>query len=106
MLLDFGPMKSQDTGGKSKAVWKEGKSVNTEMSNEEKSSARIFVQTLSEFSSYGEGDFVMSVLKRMTARKKFLEFPDNLKKCQIEARDKCRILKFFERVQDQCTKEK
>ena len=58
-----------------------------------------------------KGDFfsigiVMSVLKRMTARKKFLEFPDNLKKCQIEARDKCRILKFFERVQDQCTKEK
>ena len=106
MLLDVGPTKVQESGEESKEVWEEGMSVNTEMSDEEKTSARVYVKTLSEFSSFGEGDFVMSALKRMTAREKFLEFPNNLKKCQIEARDKCRILEYFERVQDQCTNEK
>ena len=105
MLLDFGPLRSQqgqEAMNENKEVWTKGMPLNTEMSDEDKTSVRVYVQTLSEFSSYGEGGFAMSELKRMTGRPNFLEFPDSLKKCQIEARDKCRILKYFERVQDQC----
>ena len=105
MLLDVGPTKPQENKNREdekKKVYKKGKSVDIDISNRDKTSARVYLQTLSGFSSFGEGDYAMSALTKMTGRKSFLEFPDSLKKCQIESMDKCRISEYFETVQDQC----
>ena len=65
----------------------------------------IFIHTLSEFSHYGDGEssyYAMSALKNMVGSKSFMEFPDAVKKCQVEKMEKCLSDHFFEKVQDQC----
>ena len=96
MLLDFGKNQNE---GESVEVWEKGKPVKT---SQKYKGLRVYVQTLSGFSSNGEGDYAMSSLKRMRGKKSFLDFPNAIKKCQVEPRDKCRVLKYFETVQGQC----
>ena len=103
ILLDSGPSKTEEEkkGKEEKAVHDKENPVDI-IPNDEKTSAKVYVQTLSGFSSFGEGDYAVSALKKMKGTQSFLDFPNDVKKCQIESRDNCRILEFFESVQDQC----
>ena len=104
LLLDIGT--ETLTTEKSEAeqeVTPETKSFEKDKSNEHKTSAKVHVHTLSEFSNYGGSSFyTMSALKSMVASNSFMEFPNHVKKCQVEELEKCRISNFFKMVQEQC----
>ena len=106
MLLDVGPETSSTGSNENKQNWtRETTIVDLEMSDEQKTSPKIFIHTLSEFSHYGEGEssyYAMSALKNMVGSKSFMEFPDAVKKCQVEKMEKCLSDHFFEKVQEQC----
>ena len=101
MLLDYGPTKLIGAQNSLDSDM-DSTNIDIEMSNEDKTSARVFVQTLSRFSGYGEGSYAMSALKKMGGTKNFLEFPDEMKKCQVEVLEECNYYKYFERVQEEC----
>ena len=104
LLLDFGPSKTSEVeeGKEEEDEHDKDLPMDIRMSDNDKTSAKVYVQTLSGFSSFGKGDYAVSALKRMKGTQSFLEFPNDVKECQVESRDKCRILEFFETVQDQC----
>ena len=101
MLLDFRTTEIIETQNSLDSDM-EKTNIDIEQSNEDKTSARVFIQTLSRFSGYGEGSYAMSALKKMGGTKNFLEFPDDMKKCQVGALEGCHYDNYFERVQEEC----
>ena len=104
LLLDIGTSNSPVIEKKTtKAeLTEEAKSVDMEMSNEDKTSARIYVQTLSENSHFGAGSYSLSALKHMVGSSSFMEFPDAIKKCQTETLEECHYMNYFEKLKEQC----
>ena len=96
MLLDFGKNENKE---ETMEVWEKGKPVKT---SKKYRGLRIYVETLSGFSSNGEGDYAMASLKRMRGKQSFLDFPNAIKKCQVEPRDTCRLWRYFQTVQEKC----
>ena len=101
MLLDFRTTEIIETQNSLDSDM-EKTNIDIEQSNEDKTSARVFIQTLSRFSGYGEGSYAMSALKKMGGTKNFLEFPDDMKKCQVGDLEGCHYDNYFERVHEQC----
>ena len=106
LLIDIGTdAHATDKNETKTELTRETKSFEKETSSEHKTAAKIFVSTLSEFSYYGSSNssfYSMSALKNMVASKSFMEFPDAVKKCQVEELEKCRIYNYFKNVQEQC----
>ena len=104
LLLDFGPKNDKATEREDEAdeTDMDNSTISYESSFEDKTSVRIFLQTLSRFSSFKMGSYAMSAFQRMIGTKSFLDFPDDLKKCQVEALEDCHTKKYFERVQEEC----
>ena len=48
------------------------------------SSAKIQINTLSPYVGFGGGSFLISVVKRMTAKEEFLKMPLKDRKCEVE----------------------
>ena len=104
LLLDIGiSNNSFSQTNTTKLEWtEETKSVDISISNAEKTSSRIYVQTLSEISFFGAGSYAMSALNRMVGTKSFMEFPDETKECQTGSLEDCHSKNYFEKVKQQC----
>ena len=103
ILLDSGPSKTEEEKGGNDEEDVHDKDNPVDITpNDEKTSAKVYVQTLSGFSSFGEGDYAVSALKKMKGTQGFFDFPNEVKKCQIEDQDNCRIEEYFRTVQDRC----
>ena len=66
------------------------------------SSFKLYINTLSPFSSYKPGSYALSDLKKMTGTQSFLELPDERKSCQTETFEVCRNQMYMEKVQEKC----
>ena len=62
----------------------------------EGSSAKVQINTLSLYINFGGGIFVMSVVKRMTAKEDFLKMPLVDRNCEVDLYEDCRTRKLFE----------
>ena len=76
------------------------KSVDISTSNEDRTS--VYIETLSEITYFGAGSYAMSGLNRMSGSKRFMQFPDYMKKCQIGSLTDCHNMNYFENLQEQC----
>ena len=101
MLLDFGPTKNIKVQKKIDPEWKR-ETERIIRSNKDKNSVRVFIQTLSRFSSFETGSFAMSSLQKMIGTNSFLDFPDDMKKCQVEDLEECYTNNFFRAVKERC----
>ena len=59
-------------------------------------SAKIQINTLSPYIGFGGGSYMMTVVKRMTAKKDFLKMPLKERNCEVELYDDCRTRKLLE----------
>ena len=70
--------------------------------DEESSSFKIYIHTLSGFSGFKTGSYALSSLKKMTGTSGFMSLPDEQKRCQIEVFEDCQSSRFLEELQKQC----
>ena len=63
----------------------------------EGSSAKVQINTLSPYINFGGGIFVMSVVKRITAKEDFLKMPLKDRNCEVELYEDCRTRKLLEK---------
>ena len=75
---------------------------NVESSRTGDESFKVFIHTLSQFSTFEPGTYGMSTLKKMTGTESFEQLPEQQKKCLVHNREKCHTLKFLDHVQTQC----
>ena len=75
---------------------------NVESSRTGDESFKVFIHTLSQFSTFEPGTYGMSTLKKMTGTESFEQLPEQQKKCLVHNREKCQTLKFLDHVQTQC----
>ena len=101
LLVDLGTTMST-TKHKSLPKLKQAKYFDTSVSEEEKTSARIYVQTLSETSNFGAGNFELTALKLMVGTSSFMEIPDGIKECRKGNLEECHTASFFARLQEKC----
>ena len=59
--------------------------------------AKIQINTLSPFKGFGGGIYMMTVVKRMTAKKDFLKMPLKERNCEVELYEDCRTRKLLEK---------
>ena len=59
-------------------------------------SAKIQINTLSPYTDYGGGIYIMTDVKRMTAKEDFLTMPLKDRNCEVELYEDCRTIKLFE----------
>ena len=65
-------------------------------------SARIYIHTLGRFSDFKPGSFAITALKKMTTTKSFMNFPETVRKCQVETYEECQTRNFLDSVVKQC----
>ena len=59
-------------------------------------SAKIQINTLSPYIGYGGGRYMMTDVKRMTAKEDFLKMSLKNRKCEVELYEDCRTRKLLE----------
>ena len=59
-------------------------------------SAKVHIDTLSPFVGFGGGIYMMTVVKRMTAKDDFLKMPLKEKNCEVELYEDCRTRRLLE----------
>ena len=64
--------------------------------------ARVYLNTLSSFTDYRNGSYLMSDLKKMTGTKDFLKLSSESKNCQLKTLEDCQTQRYVEEVQNQC----
>ena len=64
--------------------------------------ARLHVLTSHRHDDSRPGKYAMKSLKVMTATENFLAMPDDVKRCQLEAKEDCRSWSYVEEVQKMC----
>ena len=63
--------------------------------------ARIYLHTMTTFSSSKNGSYALSVLKKITGTASFLQMPE--KGCQVESYEECNTRKYLDRVAEVCS---
>ena len=66
-------------------------------------SFKIFIQTLSTFTTFGPGSYAMSALKKVTGTASFMQLPEEDKICRVHNRENCQTQKYLERVWKECS---
>ena len=69
---------------------------------EKKHSAMMYLNTLSPFSAYSSGEYIMTALKKTTGTENFLNIPDEERKCHLETFEQCQNKRFLEEVVNRC----
>jgi hypothetical protein len=62
----------------------------------------VNLDTLSRYSDTRPGMYIITSLKKMTGTESFLAMADNIKGCQIEPEEECKIRRYTEEVRKQC----
>ena len=101
IILDQGVLPSDDPQEEEiKATNK--MSLNLGSSAVDKSSARIYLNTLSSFTGHKAGSYAMTALKKMTGTDGFLKQSDEDKKCISSTWQECEAKGYIENVQKRC----
>ena len=65
-------------------------------------SFKVYIHTVSQFTAHGPGTYSMTVLKKTTGTKKFLQLPDDRKKCSDHKREECQTQAYLDQIQREC----
>ena len=84
-----------------KTVAKRKNVIRTEMKSTG-NRARLHILTSHRHEDARPGKYAMKSLKVMAATENFLAMPDDVKKCQIEAKEDCKSRHYVEQVQKEC----
>ena len=99
LLLDLNEDRFLQVPAKEKNTVKStNKTMNfdTAVKNVQSLQAKVQINTLSPYVSFGGGIYKMSDVKRMTAKEDFLKMPWKDRKCEVEFYEDCRTRKLFE----------
>ena len=99
VLLDYNEDLSLHTSSnenRSDNFSKEKLNFETAIESIQGKSAKIQINTLSPYLGFGGGSYMMTDIKRMTAKKDFLKMPLKERKCKVELYEDCRTRKLFE----------
>ena len=98
LLLDYNEDRSlQISSNKSKVKSSpETLSLATAVKSLQGETAKIQINTLSPYINFGQGTYMMTVVKRMTAKTDFLKMPMKDRNCEVELYEDCRTRKLFE----------
>ena len=75
---------------------------NEGMSDEDETSVKVYIQSLSRSSNYGTGSYAVSALQKMVGTPSFLDLPVGLKNCQVRDLEECHTTEYFHQVQEKC----
>ena len=78
------------------------KFLDLEVFHNVETSFKIYIHTLTGFSSYKAGSYVMSDLKKITGTDSFLALPEETKSCQVETFKECQTQKYVEDILEKC----
>ena len=99
ILLDYNEDRSIQTSPKEKqGTQSSNQTLNfgTAAESIQGQSAKVHINTLSPYISFGRGIYMMSVLKRMSAKDDFLEMSLKDRNCEVELYEDCRTRKLLE----------
>ena len=96
--ISIEPTLNQNTAAKSS---KSKEFIRTELKSTG-NRARLHILTSHRHDDSRPGKYKMKSLKVMTATDNFLAMPDDVKGCQIEAKEDCRSFRYVEEVQKMC----
>ena len=99
LLLDYNEDLSLHTspnGNRSGNFSKEKLNFNRAIESIQGKSAKIQINTLSPYIGFGGGSYMMTAVKRMTAKKDFLKMPLKDRNCEVELYEDCRTRKLLE----------
>ena len=99
LLLDYNEDRSLQVSSRKKDVVKSSNktlNLNTAVESVQGTSAKIQINTLSPYIGFGGGLYVMSVVKRMTAKEEFLQMPLKDRNCEVELYEDCRTRNLLE----------
>ena len=68
----------------------------------DRTSARIYLNTLASFTDFREGKYAMRSLKLMAGSESFLDLPEEKKDCQVQSFETCQALRYVEEVHKTC----
>ena len=97
-LLDYNEERSLHTSPyDDKSVKYSEESLNFDIDSDiHEESAKIHINTLSPFVGFGGGSFLMTDVKRMTAKEDFLKMPLKDRNCEVESFEDCKTRKLME----------
>ena len=103
-VLDKGTEHAEEEGRRVKSTDEQQKieKLDLETSSKEETAARIYIHTLGRYSDYRPGSFGIAALKNMTTTKSFMEFPESVRKCQVEMYEECQTKEFLKSVVEKC----
>ena len=64
--------------------------------------AKAYIQTLQRFESYSAGGYVIKNVKKMTTKRNFFSLNENIRKCQDEQYEVCKMNAFIAAVNEKC----
>ena len=70
--------------------------------DEESSSFKLYLHTLSGYTGSSAGSYALDSLKQMIGTAGFMSLPDDQKRCQIELYEDCQRSKFVGQLQETC----
>ena len=83
-------------------ITEETRDLDLEDSEEEASTTRIYLNTLSSFTGNRAGSYLMSSLKKMTGTSSFLGQTDEQRNCATQTYEDCRAQTYIEKVKNSC----
>ena len=101
LLLDHNEDRSlQISFNKSEESVNSTRTINfdTDIESIQSVSAKVHIDTLSPYNSFGEGIYTMTVVKKMSATDDFLDMSFKERACQVELYEECRT----NRLLDKC----
>ena len=70
--------------------------------NGRESGSRIYINTLQKFSAHEDGSYVIKNIKKMSATNNFLSMKTDVRKCQVERFEECRMRNYISAVVERC----
>ena len=99
LILDYNKDRSLQTSVHNSADAKSSKDTinfDTAVESIQDQSAKVHINTLTPFVGFGGGIYMMTGIKRMTAKSDFLEMPFGEKNCEFELYEDCKTKKLLE----------
>ena len=100
MLLDYNEDRSLQTPSikiESSKILNDTLNFDTAIKSFQGSKAKVQINTLSPYVGFGGGVYMMTVIKRMSAKEDFLNMPLKDRNCEVELYEDCRTRKLLEK---------
>ena len=100
--LDLNPTESGKNNGLFVLLDSDPYQLNSNDKSVERETSKVYIHTLTHFTSNTPGSFALSGLKKMTGTSSFKKLPDRKKVCQDHNREECQAKSYLERVKREC----